>query len=436
MDCYRMTWKTWATATNGQAWLGCLLALGAMAGCSSEPAEFQMNLVAVHRAEISSGAKFDREHQLRPIAEITTALFGTPDDPYLPDVPGMREVLDLDKVRMSAGPYGRDDQGRVRGLYRQHCVHCHGISGDGAGPTALYLNPYPRDYRPGKYKFKSTPTGTPPTHADLTKVIMEGVPGTAMPSFKLLDPDEVESLVHYVRYLTIRGEVERSMIMEFAELDTSVVKPSSQLSASEREFVSGLSAEDKKAEIETLKSDLAELQSASVIVEDFLGPILQKWSEAEGRVTEIAARSVVDEQESIEAGRRLFFSTKSGCSGCHGESAIGDGQSNDLFYDDWVEEYYDPQNPEHLEDFLALGALPPRKLKPRNLREGVFRGGRRQIDVYWRIRNGIDGAKMPAANQLSEEEVWNLVDFVRRGLPYDGISRPQQPTQENVRVRN
>ena len=41
-----------------------------------------------------------------------------------------------------------------RGLYRQHCVHCHGITGDGAGPTAQFLMPYPRDFRTGEFKFK------------------------------------------------------------------------------------------------------------------------------------------------------------------------------------------------------------------------------------------------------------------------------------------
>ena len=32
----------------------------------------------------------------------------------------------------------------VHRLYREHCAHCHGISGDGVGPTAVFLNPYPR----------------------------------------------------------------------------------------------------------------------------------------------------------------------------------------------------------------------------------------------------------------------------------------------------
>jgi mono/diheme cytochrome c family protein len=73
--------------------------------------------------------------------------------------------------------------GNVRGLYREHCAHCHGITGDGAGPTAGFLNPYPRDYRKGWFKFKSTPLDVRPTHDDLKKIVLDGIPGTAMPSF-------------------------------------------------------------------------------------------------------------------------------------------------------------------------------------------------------------------------------------------------------------
>ena len=35
-------------------------------------------------------------------------------------------------------------------------------------------------------------------------------------------------------------------------------------------------------------------------------------------------------------------------------------------------------------------------LRPANLNRGVYKGGRRPIDLYWRIAKGINGAKMPA----------------------------------------
>lgn len=143
-------------------------------------------------------------------------MFGTPDDPAMPTLPDVDvgSIVDLQRIKMSAGRVSSDKSGKGAGLYREHCVHCHGITGDGLGPTAAFLNPYPRDYRKGTFKFKSTPRGSRPTHDDLTRILLEGIAGTAMPSFKVLDADEVDSLVHYVKYLAIRGEVERLLVDE------------------------------------------------------------------------------------------------------------------------------------------------------------------------------------------------------------------------------
>src|SRR5581483_2546602 len=40
-------------------------------------------------------------------------------------------------------------------VYRLQCMQCHGLTGDGRGPTAKWVNPHPRDYRPGVFKFLS-----------------------------------------------------------------------------------------------------------------------------------------------------------------------------------------------------------------------------------------------------------------------------------------
>jgi mono/diheme cytochrome c family protein len=50
---------------------------------------------------------------------------------------------------------------------------------------------------------------------------------------------------------------------------------------------------------------------------------------------------------------------------------------------------------------------------PRNLTYGVFRGGARPVDVYWRIKLGVGGSGMPAASDtLTDEQIWHLVDYV------------------------
>jgi hypothetical protein len=64
--------------------------------------------------------------------------------------------------------------------------------------------------------------------------------------------------------------------------------------------------------------------------------------------------------------------------------------------------------------------LPPQELIPRNFHKGVFRGGRRPLDLYWRIAVGIKGTPMPATGAspgvpgpLSDEEIWDLVNYIR-----------------------
>jgi hypothetical protein len=142
------------------------------AGCGrTPPASFRANLVEATKQRLTP----DQERQ---VATILEAMFGTPDQPFVLPEAG----LDLAKLQLAAGPVRSDIVGRKNGLYREHCSHCHGITGDGMGPTAAFLNPYPRDYRPGVFKFKSTERADKPTHADLVRILHNGIAGTSMPS--------------------------------------------------------------------------------------------------------------------------------------------------------------------------------------------------------------------------------------------------------------
>ncbi len=338
---------------------------------------------------------------------------------------GISDLIDINNLTLAAGPVGTDENGRVHGLFRQHCVHCHGISGDGKGPTALYLNPYPRDYRRGVFKFKSTERGARPTHADLKKVLINGVAGTSMPSFKLLPDSEVEALVDYVKYLSIRGEVERRLIDETtSELDT----------------------EDRLVDDDNM-ADAAEL-----IMEDVVASVVGKWSSADTQITPVPERPDWQGDEllaSIEAGKELYYGAVANCVKCHGDSQLGDGQVDD--YDDWVKDYADnwikETDPSKKEQLLAemtrLGALPPRNIMPRNLRSGIYRGGRRPVDLYWRIYNGIEGSPMPAAMMrqpgqatgLSQDDIWHIINYVQ-SLPYESMATtgPDEPVYMRTRM--
>src|SRR5579871_3796418 len=69
--------------------------------------------------------------------------------------PGMGHALIPMRLKVDKSQPGWKLQ-EGRNLYMRHCLHCHGVSGDGDGPTAQYLNPRPRDYRQGVFKFTST----------------------------------------------------------------------------------------------------------------------------------------------------------------------------------------------------------------------------------------------------------------------------------------
>ncbi len=59
-------------------------------------------------------------------------------------------------------------------------------------------------------------------------------------------------------------------------------------------------------------------------------------------------------------------------------------------------------------------------VRPMNLTTGVYRGGRRPIDLYWRIKGGIVPSGMADAASLPDKDVWDLVRFVQ-ALPYPAM---------------
>jgi mono/diheme cytochrome c family protein len=399
------------------------LALAILAACvplatgcgKTPPASFRPNMVeaAAPSAEKDS---ISAEQALTPaqrkqVATILLAMFGTPDEPVALPETGLDEA----KLRLCAGPVRSDIVGRKNGLYREHCAHCHGIAGDGLGPTAAFLNPYPRDYRPGWFKFKSTERADKPTHADLVRILHNGIPGTSMPSFALLSEPQVDALAEYVKYLSIRGETELALMRAFFELD-----------------------DDAQGRLPETKEFL---------VGETLAPIAEKWQAAAAAqipVPEMPAD--LDMTASIAKGRELFYGDKANCVKCHGPTALGDGQAND--YDDWNKNVHKITNKlvklresesgldadqrtwaNEFSQVLAGDALTPRTIPPRNLRQGIYRGGRRPIDLYYRIHAGINGAPMPAAKgTVSPEDIWHIVNYIQ-SLPYDfdgelGADRP------------
>lgn len=418
-------------------WAVCSWSVLLLAGCGSGTVEFTPNKIAARVGEVQGGFE-EGENMPREvyqqIADILGAVFGTPDEPVLIAGGGERGfVSDANLVR-AAGPVAQNrlsgdiadanahlTQGE--GLYRQHCVHCHGINGDGKGPTAAFLNPYPRDFTLGKFKFNSTAIGQPSTHEDLHRILVNGINGTAMPSFALLEKGEIEALVEYVKYLSVRGQSERYLIglateLDFEEGESLEVSPSSIIGSPDDEGISAIVESWKTA----APAIAPEEPNVPLVIEDPAG-----WDD----------ETKEEAFASVERGRDLYYTAKANCYSCHGNTQLGDGNLG--LYDEWTKELYNWQS-ETDEDgskkreYMALGGLEPRIVQPRNLRIGQYRGGRRPLDIYWRIHNGIDGSGMPAANGLTSDEIWDIVNFVLY-LPYEQLSLPSVdlPTLDRAR---
>ncbi len=87
-----------------------------------------------------------------------------------------------------------------REVYQSQCVHCHGRSGKGDGPWAAdFTKNWPRNFRSGVFKFRTTPMGMLPTDEDLVRTIRSGVSGTAMPAFRELRDDKLEAVIAYIK---------------------------------------------------------------------------------------------------------------------------------------------------------------------------------------------------------------------------------------------
>lgn len=304
-------------------------------------------------------------------------MFGTPADPKVegtadPDlVKTLQQEFHLTKEHLAEGSR----------LYRMHCLHCHGLTGDGRGPTAFWINPHPRDYRRGAYKFVSTSVEQGqqqrPRVEDLVRTVVHGLDGTAMPAFSTLTDKETQQIIAYVIHLGLRGEVEQFAMKDFLE-----AKPG------ERDWT------DNKEKIQGWLPTVARFWLSS-----------QKKGNVQSIVIPDAYPYTTDEEfaQSVQRGWKVFATEKDkgggDCLKCHADY----GRKSLFRFDEW-------------------GTM----VRPADLTLGIYRGGRRPVDLYWRIHNGITGSGMvrspdfrPTDKEKGEkvDRLWDLVNFLQV-LPY------------------
>lgn len=333
----------------------CLLTLIALAGCKPKiDATFVVS---------EAVKKLDTKLQAA-VASTLTQNCGTPATP---------KMLSDQKRSAEHITSGRD-------LYLKHCQQCHGQSGDGDGPAGKYLYPRPRDYRKGVFKFTSTPYGAKPRREDLVRTLDVGVPGTSMPSFRLLPKLERERLVDHVLLLSQRGELE------------------------------GLLAYEATAEDE-IDPD---------VIPDLVGGINNGWKNAERtEVHPLTPQPYEFTAEQVAAGKAAFL-TK-GCSKCHGEDGRGQMKEN-IGKDLWGF----PTKAADLTSGLLHGGKRPIDIYRRIL-SGI---------------SGTPMPSFRTVLEQEPETIWNLTAYVlhvtnlrRRGIaPEPGVFNAKTPESGNVDI--
>jgi len=162
---------------------------------------------------------------------------------------------------------------RGNAIYFRRCSFCHGLLGDGNGPAAKYLDPRPRDFTLGTYKFRTTQSGELPVDTDLFRTVSRGLPGTGMQSF-----------------------------------DGARLK-------------NGLGENDRWAVIAYIKT----------FAREFADPDLDPIKT--GKVVKLPAKRPPYSPELVAKGQKVFIKAK--CWECHGKSGRGDGQKSFDRKDDW-----------------------------------------------------------------------------------------------------
>jgi mono/diheme cytochrome c family protein len=263
---------------------------------------------------------------------------------------------------------------RGEAVYSRYCVACHGVTGDGNGASAAYLNPKPRDYRAGTFKFTSTIYGAKPLREDLLRTVKRGIRGTSMPSFALLTPDDQEAVVDYVLVLTHRGEFEGELAAE-AEFNDSIERPR---------------------------------------IPELIATVLNRWEAARAQIVYPVTPMPQFTSALVDQGKKAFLTLA--CVQCHGDDGRGQLATN-VGVDGWG----NPTKAADLTSGMLRGGTEPLDIY-RHIDAGI---------------NGTPMPSFHANLQKEPETIWKLVAYVLKvaderrqgvipdsGLLQDGILKP------------
>ncbi len=158
--------------------------------------------------------------------------------------------------------------------------------------------------------------------------------------------------------------------------------------------------EELKETLETFPEDMDQVGT----------DLADKWRESQ-RFTAVVYPKVArtpDSDASRARGRILFLEK---CAVCHGATAEGNGPQTKDFGEDPITKvkYKEP----------GLFDVWGHPIQPRNLTLGIYRGGRRPLDIYRRVHEGIPGTPMASFSTFKDEQIWDIVNYVL-SIPYEG----------------
>ena len=288
-------------------------------------------------ADLSDIVRQELQHYL-------DALFGSPASPAISIDPDTEPIASVD--------FHPEQLARGSRLYRRHCVQCHGLSGDGRGPTGPWLYPYPRDFRLGVFKSSThAETQGKPSISALKQILRQGIPGSSMPIFDQLPDADLDALISYVIHLSLRGET------EYRVLKASL-------------------AADSEFNFDDIPGECR----------DAVRVAWRQWQRAQTLEVKETADFPDSDPAMVLRGYQLFSAeVGAGCLKCHEDF----GRADRYHYDVW-------------------GGVN----RVRDLTRGEYRWGRQPELIAQHIRHGIAGSGMPGHPTLNEEQVRQLVAFV------------------------
>ncbi len=135
----------------------------------------------------------------------------TDSSSFVRDIPfqAARSLPPVDVMMVSASTPELVSKGKE--LYRTICASCHGDNGEGDGPTAVTLNPKPRNF----HQLTGWKNGS--KISQIYKTLQEGIPGTAMAAFDYVTPLDRFALIHYVRSLAAGQPVDSQTELQGVE---------------------------------------------------------------------------------------------------------------------------------------------------------------------------------------------------------------------------